>query len=130
MLAFERSQGKEAPYNRLPRPIRVALTFLIVVFAWVFFRARDLPTALAYCQSMLGFGAPQPGAGLIAGLVYQPYYLLSVIMAAVVTWAGVQTWDWTRSITWPKGATIFALFWVSLLVMATQAYNPFIYFIF
>jgi hypothetical protein len=25
---------------------------------------------------------------------------------------------------------IFALFWVSLLVMATQAYNPFIYFIF
>lgn len=79
---------------------------------------------------MLGFGAPQAGAGLIAGLIYQPYYLLSVILAALVTWAGVQTWDWTHSITWPKGATILALFWVSLLVMATQAYNPFIYFIF
>ena len=79
---------------------------------------------------MLGFGAPQPGAGLIAGLIYQPYYLLSVILAALVTWAGVQTWDWTRRHHLAERRHIFALFWVSLLVMATQAYNPFIYFIF
>ena len=75
-------------------------------------------------------GEPQAGAGLIGGLIYQPYYLLSVLLAGVVAWAGVQTWDWTRRLTAPKGAFIFALFWVSLLVMATQAYNPFIYFIF
>ena len=53
-----------------------------------------------------------------------------MLLAAAVTWAGVQTWDWTRTLTAPKGVVIFALFWVSLLVMATQAYNPFIYFIF
>jgi len=130
MLAFERSQGRQATFLRLPRVAQVALTFVIVVFAWVFFRARDLPSAIAYCQSMLGFGAAQPGAGLIAGTIYQPYYLWSVVLAAIVTWAGIQTWDWTRRITLPKGAAILALFWVSLLVMATQAYNPFIYFIF
>jgi alginate O-acetyltransferase complex protein AlgI len=130
MLAFERSQGRQGTFLRLPRVAQVALTFVIVVFAWVFFRARDLPSAIAYCQSMLGFGAPQPGAGLIAGTIYQPYYLLTVVLAAIVTWAGIQTWDWTRKITLPKSAAILALFWVSLLVMATQAYNPFIYFIF
>ena len=117
-------------FNRVPRLAQIFLTFLIVVFAWVFFRARDLPSALAYCQSMLGLGTPQAGAGLIGGVIYQPYYLWSVLLAAVVTWAGVQTWDWTRTLSAPKGAVIFALFWVSLLVMATQAYNPFIYFIF
>jgi alginate O-acetyltransferase complex protein AlgI len=130
MLAFERSQGRQATFLRLPRVAQVALTFVIVVFAWVFFRARDLPSAIAYCQSMLGFGAAQSGAGLIAGTIYQPYYLWSVVIAAIVTWAGMQTWDWTRKITLPKSAAILALFWVSLLVMATQAYNPFIYFIF
>jgi alginate O-acetyltransferase complex protein AlgI len=130
MLAFERSQGRQATFLRLPRVAQVALTFVIVVFAWVFFRARDLPSAIAYCQSMLGFGAAQPGAGLIAGTIYQPYYLLSVLLAALVTWAGIQTWDWTRKMTLPQSAAILALFWVSLLVMATQAYNPFIYFIF
>ena len=130
MLAFERSAGRQATFLRLPRVAQVALTFVIVVFAWVFFRAKDLPSAIAYCQSMLGFGVAQPGAGLIAGTIYQPYYLLSVVLAAIVTWAGIQTWDWTRRITLPKSAAILALFWVSLLVMATQAYNPFIYFIF
>jgi alginate O-acetyltransferase complex protein AlgI len=130
MLAFERSQGRQAVFLRLPRVAQVALTFVIVVFAWVFFRAKDLPSAITYCQSMLGFGVAQPGAGLIAGTIYQPYYLLSVVLAAIVTWAGIQTWDWTRRITLPKSAAILALFWVSLLVMATQAYNPFIYFIF
>ena len=130
MLAFERSAGRHATFLRLPRVAQVALTFVVVVFAWVFFRAKDFPSAIAYCQSMLGFGAAQPGAGLIAGTIYQPYYLLSVVLAAIVTWAGIQTWDWTRRITLPKSAAILALFWVSLLVMATQAYNPFIYFIF
>jgi alginate O-acetyltransferase complex protein AlgI len=130
MLAFERSQGRQATFLRLPRVAQVALRFIIVVFAWVFFRAKDLPSAIAYCQSMLGFGVAQPGAGLIAGTIYQPYYLLSVVLAAIVTWAGIQTWDWTRRITLSKSVAILALFWVALLVMATQAYNPFIYFIF
>jgi alginate O-acetyltransferase complex protein AlgI len=130
MLAFERSQGRQATFLRLPRVAQVALTFIIVVFAWVFFRAKDLPSAIAYCQSMLGFGVAQPGAGLIAGTIYQPYYLLSVVLAAIVTWAGIQSWDWTRRITLSKSVAILALFWVALLVMATQAYNPFIYFIF
>ncbi|HEV8184879.1 MAG TPA: MBOAT family protein [Chthoniobacterales bacterium] len=130
MLAFERSQGRESFYHNLPKPLRVAVTFLIVLLAWVFFRAADLPRAITYLASMFGLGDAQPGAVLIAGIIYQPYFLLSLGAAAVVVWAGRQTWDWTQQMTLPKTATCFACGWLALVVLATQEYNPFIYFIF
>jgi len=130
MLAFERTQGKSSFYHRLPKPVAVGMTFLIVTFAWVFFRARDLPAALSYCGAMLGLGDPQAGAGLIAGIIYQPYYLVSMIIAAVIVWGAPQTWDWTREIGWPKIVAIILLFISAVLVMTTQAFNPFIYFMF
>ena len=130
MLAFERAQGKDSPYRHLPGPLRTAITFVIVCFAWVFFRSASLPGSLSYCASLLGFGAPQLGAGLIGGVIYQPYYLASMAAAAVVTWLCPQTWDFTRRITWPRAAFALAMFLVSLVILTTQAYNPFIYFIF
>ena len=130
MLAFERAMGKNSFYSRIPHPLQVCTTFIIVIFSWVFFRASDLPSALSYCASMLGMGDPQSGAGLIAGIVHQPYYVLSLAVAAVVVWFCPQTWDWSRTITWPKVACVIAVFLLCLLVMTTQAFNPFIYFIF
>ena len=130
MLAFERAQGKDSPYRHLPGPLRTAITFLIVCFAWVFFRADSLPRALAYCSSLLGLGPTRPGAGLIGGVIYQPYYLVSVVVAATVTWLCPQTWDFTRRITAPRAAFALAMLWVSLVILTTQVYNPFIYFIF
>jgi alginate O-acetyltransferase complex protein AlgI len=67
---------------------------------------------------------------LLGGLLYQPYYVATFAAAAVVTWACPQTWDWTRTLSWPKAAVIVALFLLSAVVLTTQAYNPFIYFIF
>jgi len=130
MLAFERSQGREGFYHNLPKTLRVALTFLIVLLGWVFFRAADLPRAVAYLASMFGMGHAEPGAALLGGILYKPYYLLSLGIAALVVWAGRQTWDWTQRLTLPKTAVCFALGWLALVVLATQEYNPFIYFIF
>lgn len=130
MLAFERSQGKRGFFTRLPHPLQVAFTFVIVMFAWVFFRASDLPSALTYIGSMLGIGDTQAGAGLIAGIIHQPYYLISLVLATVITWSCPQTWDWTRTITPRRAVAVAALFVFALLVMTTQAFNPFIYFIF
>ncbi len=130
MLAFERSRGKQSVYRSLPRPARIGLTFLLVLIAWVFFRSPDLPHALDYLRSMVGWATPQEGADLIAGLIYRPAYLLSVGAAAVLTWSAPQAWDWTKELTWLKIAVCLGLLWIALAVMATQAYNPFIYFIF
>jgi alginate O-acetyltransferase complex protein AlgI len=75
---------------------------VIVCFTWVFFRAADLPAAVEYCRSMLGLTTPQSGAGLIGGLIYQPYYVVSMLLAAIVVWLCPQTWDFTRTITWRR----------------------------
>ena len=130
MLAFERAQGKTSFYHHLPKLFRVALTFAIVVVAWVFFRASDLPGALEYLRSMFGMGSVQPGAALLSGIIYQPYYVVSFLAGVLAVWAVPDVWDWTQRITWPKAAFCTAALFVSILVLVTQEYNPFIYFIF
>jgi alginate O-acetyltransferase complex protein AlgI len=129
-LAAERRLGKTSLYAALPRAVRVALTFVFVVLAWVFFRSPDLPTALAFLGSMFCVQPAQSGAGLVAGVVYQPYYIASFALAGLVAWTFPTPWAWTQHITIAKAVGILLLFWVSLLFLITQAYNPFIYFIF
>lgn len=130
LLGFERVRGKQSVYHRLPRVFRIGATFVIVLIAWVFFRAPDLTGAVRYLGGMFGLAGVSENAGLLSGILYQPYYLGAFCLAAIVTWLGTQTWDWTRTITWPKAIMILLLFVLSLVVLATQAYNPFIYFIF
>ncbi len=130
MLAFERLQGKDSFYRRLPRPLKIGVTFVIVTLAWVFFRARDIGSAGAFLANMFGIGPAQDGTGLVAGLIYQPYYVLSFAVAAGVTWFAPQTWDFTRKLTRARAAWCVFMLVVSLAVLTTQAFNPFIYFIF
>jgi len=130
MLALERWQGKNPLYVKAPPVARMAFTFAIVLFGWVFFRAPDLPSALRYCGSMLGLVEVSAGAGLLSGIMYQPFYLGTFVAAAVIVWGAPQTWDWTRRITWVKVPVIAGALWMSLVVLTTQSFNPFIYFIF
>jgi alginate O-acetyltransferase complex protein AlgI len=135
-LAWERWRGEQrrARPNHAggpaPRVLGVASTFFVVLVAWVFFRTSDLSGALAHLRSLAGLGQAQPGADLLGGVLYQPYYLLCFALAALVTWTAPAVWDWTQHLTWPKALVCLGLFWLSLVLLATQAYNPFIYFIF
>jgi alginate O-acetyltransferase complex protein AlgI len=130
MLAIERARGKRSLYGRLPAPAKTAVTFVIVCVGWVFFRSPDLPSALRYCGSLAGLSGASAGAGMIDGVVYQPYYLVMLAAAALITWTCPQTWDFTRRITAARAALLVAVFWVAVAAMTTQAFNPFIYFIF
>lgn len=128
-LAFERAQGKESIYHKLPALLQVLITFFIVLIAWVFFRADTLPDAAQYLKCM--FGGATPGQGeAVRGLIYNPYYVVNFILAGVTIWVLPQTWDFTRRLTWPKIAWCILLFFISLIALTTQSYNPFIYFIF
>jgi alginate O-acetyltransferase complex protein AlgI len=51
-------------------------------------------------------------------------------VAAAVVWGCPQTWDWTRRLTLGKVLACLALGALACVVLATQEYNPFIYFIF
>ncbi len=130
MLGLERAQGKDSPYRKLPAAGRMAITYVLVLFTWVFFRAADLSASMAYIKSMLGMGEANPSADLLGGVLYQPYYYLTMILGAVVVWFGPQTWDYTRKLTPVKAVIIFVLFGLSLVILTTQSFNPFIYFIF
>jgi alginate O-acetyltransferase complex protein AlgI len=130
MLAFERSQGKESLYRRLPAGLQVAITFLIACLAWVFFRAPDMPTAWNYLLNLFALGESNLGQELIKGLIYQPYYLAMVMLAGVLAWGAPQTWEFTRNMTPIKAAWCFASFYAAVVVMLSQEFNPFIYFIF
>jgi alginate O-acetyltransferase complex protein AlgI len=130
LLSFERLCGKTAVYSRLTAPLRVGVTFVIVLVTWVFFRTPDLPSAFRYLAGMAGGGTAQEGARLLGGIVYQPYYLGTFLIAAVIVWTAPQTWDWSRTLTWPKTAIAFTLLLLSAVALTTQSYNPFIYFFF
>tara|TARA_B100000029_G_scaffold380619_1_gene375649 strand:- start:809 stop:2251 length:1443 start_codon:yes stop_codon:yes gene_type:complete len=129
-LALERALDKKSLYHAWPRPIRVGLTFLVVAIGWVFFRSGSISEAWSFLASLVGLQATHPGSALLTVQTRQPWLLGWMLVAAIVTWAAPQSWDWTRRITARRAATLLGLLAVSLLLLTTQSFNPFIYFIF
>ena len=130
MLAAERKHGRHSFYRTLPAPLRIMITYLVVVFAWVFFRAESISAALNYCASMLGFGTSTQTAALVGGQIYSLYHVVTVAVAGLVCWRGVQTWSFTRRITGSKAAVVVVLFALALLMLVATSFHPFIYFMF
>ena len=128
LLGLERSMGRKTIYFRLRRPLRISLTFLLVLIAWVFFRAETLEGALTYLGSMFALTTVPETSLLIRGILYQPYFLLVMAMASLVVWAAPQTWDWTRELTIGKSVIVGMLMLLSIALLTLQSYNPFIYF--
>ena len=130
MLAFERLLGQRHPLARCPRIVRTAVTFLVLLVTWVFFRCPTFTEALTYCGHMLGITPAAASTPVVRALLCQPYLLLMFTVAAVITWGAPGTWEYTRVIRWPKALVLSALLVVALAVLLTQEFNPFIYFIF
>ncbi len=128
LLGFERSMGRRSLYFKLRRPIRIAMTFILVLIAWVFFRAETLPSALEYLSSMFAVVTVPETSLLVQGILYQPYYLLVMSIAAIVVWAAPQSWDWSYELTVKKGALAALAMVLSVIMLTLQSYNPFIYF--
>ena len=129
-LMMERVAGKHSIYHALPQPLQVACTFLLLLVTWVFFRGETLSHSVQYLLAMIGCGEQSAGSQLVSGVIYQPFYLFMMGVAAVVVWGGPQSWDWTRKLTPGKLVICMILFVLSVMLMSAQAYNPFIYFIF
>jgi alginate O-acetyltransferase complex protein AlgI len=128
LLGGERMLGKKPFYSMLPRGLRIAITFFLVLIAWVFFRAETLPGALDYLGSMFGLVKPPPTSLLLDGLLYTPYYLFAMAIAAVIVWRAPQTWDWTKQMGPAKVTMVIGVLMCAVAVLSMQSYNPFIYF--
>ena len=135
------------PVERLlarTKPLNHIYALLVVVFAWVFFRAETLPQALSFVGAMVGFAR---GSGLEYNLgMFINNELLLILLAGAVgstpLLPALKGWleRWQATAKAPAGrlaATVFAaadyavlapIFLVSCMAMAAGTYNPFIYF--
>ncbi len=128
LLAFERWRGKHSVYEKLPRALRIGITFVLVLFSWVLFRADNIHDAGRFFGAMFGLVSPQPGSVLLAGEIYTQGKFILMLLCAFIAWQPLQAYDWARKVTWVKAAILIPLFLLALATMFVQAFNPFLYF--
>ncbi|NIA13364.1 MAG: MBOAT family protein [Nitrospiraceae bacterium] len=128
LLAFERWRGKQSVYARLPRPFRIAATFVLVLFSWVLFRSPTLGGAGRFFGAMLGLSGAHGGSALLGGAIYTQGHLIMMALCALLAFQARQAFDLAEEVTWPKTVVLIPLFCLALVTMLVQAFNPFLYF--
>ena len=130
ILCLERLAGRSPVYAALPGTLRCALTFVLVLFSWVLFRAPDIATAGEFMGAMFTGAGDPAAAALLSGRLFQPFYLVALASAAACIWFGRETREvveWSRTHGVGRLATTGA-FALAVLAMFSQAENPFLYF--
>ena len=139
-LSIERA-GLNNWLKRIWTPFAHAYTLLVVLIGWVFFRATDLIGAVLYLKKMAGLSTvqqvtlpvsyflnPELIVTLVSGIVFStPAFLLLRRINQRTERA------YTNSLTPYLLSTVyvaglFGLFIVSVIYLAADTYNPFIYF--
>lgn len=115
---------------KTPTLVKWAYTYFIVIVAWVFFRAPSLSTATDYIGSLFGCVTESDVSPIIESVIYTPYHIISLTLAASVAFVAPGAFQWTQRISTTKWVVAFALFALCIIALTTQSYNPFIYFIF
>jgi alginate O-acetyltransferase complex protein AlgI len=127
-LILERFLGKDALYARAPVALKIVLTNIIVLYAWVLFRAPDLNQAMLYWASMSGLREAAPSAGLLYAQIFTPSSIFYMVLCILLVLQPVQAFDWARRLSATKLILGVAVLIVSLAAMFTQSFNPFLYF--
>jgi len=128
LLACERWLGKKPLYASLPRVARILITFVLVAFGWVLFRSDTIGDAVHYFGAMFGLTATTGASLLASAELYTPTNFLSMALCVLVLIFPIQSFEWVKKLSWPKVVAIALLFGWSVVVMLTQAFNPFLYF--
>jgi alginate O-acetyltransferase complex protein AlgI len=129
--------GLAAAITKIWAPLRHAYLLLVVMVGWVFFRADTLPVAIAFIRAMFGIGHDEPTPLTLSYYLTPELWLAlaaGTIGAIPITPAlgrrrTALAGDWR--VFGLDSATTLALmtiFIASLMQMAANTYNPFIYF--
>jgi alginate O-acetyltransferase complex protein AlgI len=127
-LLWERTMGKKTFYSRLPWGVQILLTQVIVLFGWVLFRAPDISQAWLYWQSMLGLREASLSAVLLPAQVLQPRHIVLMLLAVYFTQQRVRAYAWVRVNNKRKWIYGGLFLWLSIALLFTQSFNPFLYF--
>lgn len=111
------------PWDRLPAAFRQAVTFILVVVGWVFFRSTDFTMAWTLLTRM---ATPVSGT-LVAGW---PLFVLTIAVALAWSTIGPNAFDVDARWSFRKrhGLALAAAFGVCVALMAGTGSSPFLYF--
>jgi alginate O-acetyltransferase complex protein AlgI len=128
-LIIERVFNKRTVYFWAPGWLQVALTFVIILFGWVVFRAPSISQAGLYWGNMLGIVHASASAPLLTAELFSVRHVVEMLICAVFVWQPMQAMDWiSKGITPGKLIICMLIFLYALLGMFTQTYSPFLYF--
>lgn len=125
LLALERMSGKRSFAWRLPRPVQMVFTFVLVMVGWVLFRSPTLAGVVRMAKGLVGahgWGATYPLAGTGA------LNWTALIICLGLVFAARNTWEirWRSSI-WLVTA-LLALFVLCVATFLVNTSSPFLYF--
>jgi len=122
-LVIERRCGKRPWYGPAPVAVRMAITFVLVLFGWVLFRAPSLGAALHYGAAMFGAGGDAAGSLEVRSMAWA-----ALLIAAPVVWLAPTT---QRLVARANPAWVLLLqllFVLATLHLHYQNDVPFLYF--
>lgn len=117
---------KKMGLKRVPglrNAIQVFITFHLVSFAWIFFRAETFDKAISYIG---GISLKLPETG-IPNLVYTLFFLVIFISADYIA-RNIENFKWVSRIPDEIKMAGYALFIVFIIIFAVDSTNEFIYF--
>ncbi len=129
MLALERWRGRKPLYGPLPHVVRIALTFVILLVTWVFFRSDNLTTATRYLSAMFtGADGHAASSQFLNAVIFSGGNIAWFLGAALVVWFTPNSERLLRRLPAWKVGVCLASFVVSIGLMFAQGFSPFLYF--
>ena len=115
--------------EKLPNPVRVLYTMVIVMIGWVFFASADFGSAFAYIASMLNIFRP----GFTDSVFFFRFFSYWLVLIAAALGATPKAKKYFMNITagklyWLRPVLAFVALIVCMAYLVDDTYNPFLYF--
>ena len=104
-------------------------TMLVVIIAWVFFRAASITAGWQYLSAMFGFGASGFIGPDLINTVKNTYVILILSCIGATPFLSTTMKRLReKGLPWVEDVWLLLLFVLSILEVVSSTYNPFIYF--
>jgi alginate O-acetyltransferase complex protein AlgI len=121
LLVLEKSLGSRNPLLRLPSWVQVAVTFHLVMAAWVFFRCPSLAEAVQYFSGLSTWTS-------LAPMQLGGRDLLKILLCVPLVWISPNLYQLRFRLAWPQVTWSLACLILGLAVLGGKQPAPFLYF--
>ncbi len=125
LLALERMHGRQGFGWRLPRPLQVAGTFVLVMFGWLLFRASSMQGFTEMAKGLMGlrgWGAAFPLAD--AGALNWS----ALVFCTLLIFTAKNSWEVRWQPSWRLALGLVLLFGICVATFLVNTSSPFLYF--